>query len=216
MHDHDANRRPFRLTGFTSRLWWRIHRKRLLGCGAVTALGFLLWLYLFLRHGTLSPIAVWAYTKAYDHREAIKSVNPRVSMPGWVMPPTYDLYLSGQPPPIGWRPSSRLVVTLSTLPHHTHLLTPTLHSLLAQSARADTIYVAVPEISRRTGKPYGNVTVPDGVTVLRSEKDYGPLTKLLPAVMAERDPSTIIITVDDDKIYDTDLLLHLAWHAEHK
>jgi hypothetical protein len=39
-----------------------------------------------------------------------------------------------------------------------------------------------------------------GVKVLRTEVDYGPLTKLVPALKAENDPETIIVTVDDDKV----------------
>jgi hypothetical protein len=55
-----------------------------------------------------------------------------------------------------------------------------------------------------------------GVTVIRSARDYGPVTKLVPALHRELDPDTLIITVDDDKVYHKDLVRHLAWHAEFK
>ena len=36
--------------------------------------------------------------------------------------------------------------------------------------------------------------------------DYGPATKLLGALLIERDPSTVIVTVDDDIVYDPNLI----------
>jgi hypothetical protein len=53
------------------------------------------------------------------------------------------------------------VVTLSTLPHHMEWLSPTLESLTSQSLRPDDILLALPIRSQRTGKPYGNITVPE-------------------------------------------------------
>ena len=43
--------------------------------------------------------------------------------------------------------------------------------------------------------------------------DYGPATKLLGALLIEKDPSTLIITVDDDIEYDPGLISMLAHHA---
>jgi len=53
-----------------------------------------------------------------------------------------------------------------------------------------------------------------GITINRCD-DHGPLTKLLPTLLRETDPDTVIITVDDDKIYLPDTMLSLMWHAEH-
>ena len=50
------------------------------------------------------------------------------------------------------------------------------------------------------------------ITVQFLEQDYGPATKLLGALMIETDPSTIIITVDDDISYDKSLVKTLATH----
>lgn len=41
-------------------------------------------------------------------------------------------------------------------------------------------------------------------------RDYGPATKLLGALLVERDPRTIIITLDDDVIYDAGFVRKLA------
>ena len=107
-------------------------------------------------------------------------------------------------------------MTLSSLPHHKHTIDPTLQSLLAQSVKADAIYLALPERSSRTQELYGVFDVPEGITILHAAQDYGPLTKLLPALLAENDPDTIVITLDDDKLYHEDVVKYLVWHAEHK
>ena len=46
-------------------------------------------------------------------------------------------------------------------------------------------------------------------------KDYGPLSKLMGPLLVERDPSTIIITVDDDKLYAPNLVSKLVWNSFH-
>lgn len=43
--------------------------------------------------------------------------------------------------------------------------------------------------------------------------DYGPATKLLGALHVERDPSTIIVTVDDDSFYYPYYINRLAYHT---
>ena len=48
------------------------------------------------------------------------------------------------------------------------------------------------------------------VRVLRSRVDWGPATKLIPCLLAEPDPRTIVITVDDDVAYPSSLVLDLA------
>jgi hypothetical protein len=123
--------------------------------------------------------------------------------------------------PVDWKPRAgvKVVVSFTTLPHHLDKLRETIGSLVAQSLNPDAIYINVPEgKNKRTGEQY---EVPkylmvmdiDKVTVNRCE-EYGPLTKLFPTLLHERDPDTIIITVDDDKIYPAELIRTLAWHIE--
>jgi hypothetical protein len=93
-----------------------------------------------------------------------------------------------------------------------------LHSLEAQTIRPDKIYVNLPYKSKRTGEEYvvpSYLSENPNVEVLRSEIDYGPLTKLVPTLHKETDPDTIIITVDNDKVYNKKMVSHLAWYAEH-
>lgn len=51
------------------------------------------------------------------------------------------------------------------------------------------------------------------VSIIKSNRDYGPLTKLFPTLIAETDPETLIITVDDDKCYHKDTVKHIAWYS---
>jgi len=103
-------------------------------------------------------------------------------------------------------PPFRVVVSFTCRESHLHLLQDTLESLYAQSLRPDAIYLNVP---RSSVVPFND----SRLTINWAERDYGPLTKLLPTVMVEHDPSTLIITVDDDKIYPPELVRTLAWHS---
>src|SRR5262245_21182180 len=109
-----------------------------------------------------------------------------------------------------------VVVSLSTLPPRAEFLALTIESLLVQTRRPDAIYVNVPFSARRAPGP---VDVPaclpelqgraKNLHVIRTD-DYGPGTKLLPAVQRVTDPDSIIITVDDDMIYHPKLVEVLA------
>jgi hypothetical protein len=44
------------------------------------------------------------------------------------------------------------------------------------------------------------------VAVQAPSYDYGPATKLIPTLLEETDPDTIIVTVDDDVVYHPDVL----------
>lgn len=123
--------------------------------------------------------------------------------------PLFSLYYTSSAPyapmsrPAGWKPKSRVVVSLTTMPRDVDHLDEVLYSISNQTVQPDVIYVNLPVRNRRNGQPY---IVPDWletfpkVQVLRPETDYGPLTKLFPALEAENDPDTIIVTFDDDKV----------------
>jgi len=68
---------------------------------------------------------------------------------------------------------------------------------------------------RILGNPNNNTWYNVGHSILLQflPLDYGPATKLLGALLIEHDPSTLIITVDDDIAYDPELILMLASHA---
>jgi len=106
----------------------------------------------------------------------------------------------------------RIVVSMSTTPSGIDKLRPTLDSLtVAQKSHRlpDAVYVHVPQIFKRTGEPYivpAWLTTYPGITLSRCQEDDGPITKLLPTLALESDPSTLIIVVDDDVIFAGNLV----------
>jgi hypothetical protein len=118
-------------------------------------------------------------------------------------------------------PNRRVIVSLSTLPDRINSLEPTLRCLLEQTRPPDEIVVAVPRFSNRQQKEY---VVPPylekipRVRILRTEKDWGPATKFIPIIQEELAASrgnTLIMVVDDDRIYPRDALeTFLLYHLQ--
>ena len=106
----------------------------------------------------------------------------------------------------------RVIASLSTVPGRINNLTPTIRSLLKQTRPPDEIILAVPEFSIREKRPY---MVPEyllrlpRLRILRSGKDWGPATKFIPLVreeLAAGRGDTLIMVVDDDRVYPRDAL----------
>lgn len=110
--------------------------------------------------------------------------------------------------------SKRIVVSLSTTPDRIGLLESTLTSLHDQTLLPDEISLNIPRISRN-GTSYNIPSFLKDqnrfplVKIYRTEKDYGPATKLLPTMKREA-PDTRIIVVDDDVIYNSKNIEHLV------
>jgi len=106
----------------------------------------------------------------------------------------------------------RVIASLSTVPERIGNLGPTIRSLLRQTRPPDEIVVAVPEYSIREQRSY---VVPKYVSrwprlrVLHCPRDWGPATKFIPIVreeLAAGRGNTLIMVVDDDRIYPRDAL----------
>ena len=104
---------------------------------------------------------------------------------------------------------------MTTLPSRIDRIAPTIKSLLNQSVAPEAIRLNVPAVSRREQRPY---VVPDwlrqlpAVTICPCD-DYGPSTKLIPALLASR-PDQRLIVVDDDRIYHPLFVEEMVRHAE--
>ena len=116
--------------------------------------------------------------------------------------------LASSPRPV----TPRFIVSLSTLPDRIENLRPTLDCLLAQTRVPDEIVLAIPAQSIRQQRPYifpdWLATVPK-LRILHSERDWGPATKFIPAIQEERAAGraeTLIMVVDDDRIYPRDAI----------
>ena len=106
----------------------------------------------------------------------------------------------------------RVISSLSTVPDRINNLTPTIRSLLKQTRPPDEIVLAIPEFSIREQRPY---VVPKYISrlprvrVLRCPEDWGPATKFIGAIrdeLAAGRENTLIMVVDDDRLYPRDAL----------
>lgn len=96
------------------------------------------------------------------------------------------------------------IISLTTIPPRMDGIRPTLESLLRQTARIDAVILWIPRAYRRP--EFNSFTLPEvpaGVEVRRCDVDYGPATKILPAVEAFRGSDARILYCDDDRIYDS-------------
>src|SRR5213595_371235 len=114
----------------------------------------------------------------------------------------------------------RVIASLSTVPDRINNLMPTIQSLLKQTRPPDEIVLAIPEFSVRERRPY---VVPKyiyrlpRVRILRCREDWGPATKFIAAIqdeLAAGRQNTLIVVVDDDRIYPRDALETYLYYSE--
>ena len=114
----------------------------------------------------------------------------------------------------------RVIVSLSTVPDRINNLRPTIQSLLRQTRPPDEIVLAIPGFSIREQRPY---VVPEyllrlpRVRVLPCREDWGPATKFIGAIqdeLAANRENTLIMVVDDDRLYPRDALETYLFYSE--
>jgi hypothetical protein len=114
----------------------------------------------------------------------------------------------------------RVIASLSTVPDRINNLTPTIRSLLKQTRPPDEIVLAIPEFSVRERRPY---VVPKYISrlprvrILRCREDWGPATKFIGAIqdeLAAGRENTLIMVVDDDRLYPRDALETYLYYSE--
>jgi hypothetical protein len=96
------------------------------------------------------------------------------------------------------------IVTLTTLPSRIDKIAPALNSLLDQTVKPEVILLALPDASVREKKGYAVPPWLDHplVKILPSGRDWGPATKIIPALQRFAGmPDTAILAVDDDNVY---------------
>ena len=124
--------------------------------------------------------------------------------------------LVGDERPTQLTATPRVVVTLTTLPGRIHQIRKVLESLLEQTLNADEIRVYAPDRSSREQRMYETppwlAAMAPRVRLVRGVEDYGPATKLIPAVRSalETNDDALLVVVDDDTLYPPRLLETLA------
>jgi hypothetical protein len=93
----------------------------------------------------------------------------------------------------------RKIVSLTSIPTRFPFLRLTLDSLLQQ--KVDEVRLYIPKTYRRFPSWDGSLPkVPNGITILRCNTDYGPATKILPAAQDLRGTDSQVLFCDDDCI----------------
>jgi hypothetical protein len=107
----------------------------------------------------------------------------------------------------------RVVASLTTMPDRYFKIVETLKSLHRQTHKLDAIYLSLPSKSRRLNIDYPPLPyeITDLCTVVPCT-DFGPITKIMGGLYMEDDPSTVIITFDDDMMYPETIVETLVNH----
>ena len=106
---------------------------------------------------------------------------------------------------------SDVIISLTSIPSRLPLIEPALKSLLNQSRAPREIRLHLPKYSRREQTAY---VVPEAlrglrcVKIVECERDWGPATKFIPAILALPDEQPLLV-VDDDRIYPPNLIADL-------
>ena len=109
------------------------------------------------------------------------------------------------------------IISLTSIPSRFKYLGETLSSLLHQSHPADQINVYLPKYYLRFDYNLQKIPdVPSGVNVKVVNKDYGPATKLLPALKENWNKKNRIIFCDDDRVYDKNMVSRLIKESKVK
>lgn len=112
----------------------------------------------------------------------------------------------------------KVIISLTTIPSRMTHIYPCLVAIDRQKFKPDEIVLVLPKESKREPKEDGSdpYVIPENIqqlvnqkkiTIYRPERDWGPGTKLLPVLKREMDKKlppnkeSIIITLDDDKLY---------------
>lgn len=107
----------------------------------------------------------------------------------------------------------RVVVSFTTTPDRIKKLKPMINSILDQTVKVDQIALVIPY--KYKGKTYD---VPeylkDVVNVFPSGKDYGQGTKLIPILLREKECGTVIIALNDDRVYGIDFVEVMLGESE--
>lgn len=111
---------------------------------------------------------------------------------------------------------TRIIVSLTTIPPRLPEIAPTLMSLLAQRQRPDAVELWIPRTYRRFGEAFTIPSLPDGITLRRCDEDFGPATKVLPAMRAYGGQDVRIAYCDDDILYREDWLASLIASSDQR
>lgn len=98
--------------------------------------------------------------------------------------------------------SPRVVASLTTIPSGMDGAVEVIERLLGEP-EIDLIYFNVPKVFSKTKEPYPEppaYLVNHPRVKISRDEDLGPITKIYPTLIAEKDPETMVLVVDDDHL----------------
>ena len=99
----------------------------------------------------------------------------------------------------------RVVISFTTTPDKIEKLKPFLNSLLDQTVKVDSIAFITPQSLNYEFPTY----IKDIVNVFPAGRDYGKETKIIPMLLREKESDTIIIAMDENRIYSQDFIYNM-------
>jgi hypothetical protein len=108
----------------------------------------------------------------------------------------------------------RIVASYTTIPSRYDVLEKSMKTMVNQTRPLDAIYLGIPELSRRLNKPYPSLpeSITSMCTVVKLPQDYGPICKICGALWKESDPDTLIISCDDDVLFEPNFVEKMLEH----
>jgi hypothetical protein len=110
-----------------------------------------------------------------------------------------------------------VVVSMTTIPSRIGKMQAMVQSIRGQTRKPDMFILWLPEKCEKEGCGYD---VPSWIrqdvqmAVMPAMRDWGPATKIIPLLTMSWSPRTLLVTVDDDVIYDSHLLEELEKASE--
>ena len=110
----------------------------------------------------------------------------------------------------------RVVISLTTSPKRLEKIDDILNNIVNQTRKPNKIILNVPHIFKRDCSKYNEEILKKlnnkygEILLINRCEDRGPITKLIPTLDLEKDPNTNIILIDDDIIYEKDLIEKLV------
>ena len=100
---------------------------------------------------------------------------------------------------------ARIVTTMTVIPTREQAIIKAIMSIKEGQLKPDAMYVNIPNTYTRFSEPLEPWLKPVlqtlGVTVIELEYDRCCFNKILPILAVEKDPETLVVTIDDDIVY---------------
>jgi hypothetical protein len=100
----------------------------------------------------------------------------------------------------------RIIISFSTTPNKIHKLKPFINSILDQTIKVDLIAMIIIQDEDNPNTYDIPKYIKNVANVFPAGREYGKGTKIIPMLLREKECGTIIIALDENKIYGQDFI----------